>query len=91
MVFNIKPLSLSTPAPVNIAHPGDTPSMPLIREVVRQAFIAEYLTLEAEEQLRQMLKGKYEAADFQAFMELQQAIMKGKVKQEARERIRQRG
>lgn len=61
--------------------------MPLIRDIVEQALTTCYLSLEAEEQLRTMLRGKYDLVDFKAFMQLQYAVMKGKVRQEARERI----
>jgi len=57
----------------------------LIREVVQQALDAGYLTVEAEERLRLLLRGKYEQEDFEAFVALQQAAMLGKVKQESRE------
>lgn len=57
----------------------------LIREVVEQAINTGYLTVEAEEQLRLMLKNKYELEDLEAFIELQQAAMIGQVKQESRE------
>ena len=59
--------------------------MNLIREVVQQALDAGYLTVEAEERLRLLLRGKYEQEDFEAFVALQQAAMLGKVKQESRE------
>ena len=59
--------------------------MNLIREVVQQAIDAGYLTVEAEERLRLLLRGKYEQEDFEAFVALQQAAMLGKVKQESRE------
>lgn len=59
--------------------------MDLIREVVQQALDTKYLTLEAEAQLRQMLRSKYEPIDLKAFMRLQRAIMTGQVRQEARE------
>ncbi|HBL13575.1 MAG TPA: hypothetical protein DD379_19690 [Cyanobacteria bacterium UBA11162] len=58
--------------------------MALIREVVQQALTTGYLTVEAEEKLRQLLKKKYELADFNAFMTLQQATMVGRVQQESR-------
>lgn len=61
--------------------------MPSIRDIVRQAFLAQFLSIEAEEQLRTMMQDRYEAADFQAFMKLQDAVMKGHIRQEARERI----
>ena len=60
--------------------------MKLIREVVKQALNTGYLTLEAENNLRNMLRHKYEMEDFEAFIELQQAAMIGEVKQESRER-----
>lgn len=62
--------------------------MLLIRNVVQQALSTGYLTLEAEEQLRQMLSKKYEYEDLNAFMALQQAAMAGLVKQESRELLR---
>ncbi|MDP8964257.1 MAG: hypothetical protein M3O33_09800 [Cyanobacteriota bacterium] len=62
--------------------------MLLIRNVVQQALSTGYLTLEAEEQLRQMLSKKYENEDLNAFMTLQQAAMAGLVKQESRELLR---
>jgi hypothetical protein len=59
--------------------------MQLIREIVEQALNTGYLTLEAEEKLRMMLKSKYELEDLEAFIDLQQAAMVGVVKQESRE------
>ena len=58
--------------------------MILIREVVQQALSTGYLTVEAEEQLREMLQGKYSSEDLKAFMTLQQAAMSGQVTQESR-------
>lgn len=57
----------------------------LIRELVQQALITGYLTVEAEEQLRQLLRKKYDLDDLDAFMRLQHAAMSGHVKQESRE------
>lgn len=62
--------------------------MLLIRNVVQQALTTGYLTIEAEEQLRQMLTKKYDREDLKAFMKLQQAAMSGRVKQESRETLR---
>ena len=59
--------------------------MKLIREVVKQALKTGYLSLEAEENLRKMLKNKYELEDLEAFIDLQQAAMVGMVRQESRE------
>ena len=59
--------------------------MKLIREVVKQALNTGYLTLEAEENLRKMLKNKYDLEDLEAFIDLQQAAMVGIVRQESRE------
>ena len=57
----------------------------MIREVVKQALKTGYLTLEAEEKLRTMLRKKYELEDLEAFIDLQQAAMLGRVRQESRE------
>ncbi|MEL6581901.1 MAG: hypothetical protein AAFQ14_19310 [Cyanobacteria bacterium J06621_12] len=59
--------------------------MKLIREIVKQALNTGYLTLEAEERLRGMLKNKYELEDLEAFIDLQQATMIGIVRQESKE------
>lgn len=83
-----QPLSASPGVIVNVPGLGDDRSMPLIRDIVQQALATCYLSLEAEEQLRTRLKGKYDVVDFKAFMKLQCAVMKGKVRQEARERIK---
>lgn len=61
--------------------------MILIRDVVQQALITGYLTIEAEDLLRQLLGQKYESEDFNAFLKLQLAAMAGYVKQESRELI----
>lgn len=58
-----------------------------IREIVRQALVWNYLTVEAENKLRQLLKSKYEEEDLNAFIELQKAVMNGRVRQESRELI----
>ncbi|MFE1743844.1 hypothetical protein [Coleofasciculus sp. H7-2] len=58
--------------------------MILIREVVQQALSTGYLTVAAEEQLREMLRGKYDSEDLKAFMTLQQAAISGQVTQESR-------
>ncbi len=62
--------------------------MAQIRNLAQQALKTGYLTVEAEEQLRQLLSNRYEIEDFNAFMMLQEAAMQGKVKQESRERLR---
>ncbi len=59
--------------------------MKLIREVVKQALSTGYLTVEAEEKLKIMLRNKYELEDLEAFIDLQQATMLGMVRQESRE------
>jgi flagellar biosynthesis protein FliP len=61
--------------------------MHLIRNVVQQALSTGYLTIEAEEQLREMLCKKYDREDLKAFMRLQQAAMAGHVKQQSRELV----
>ncbi|MEW5857902.1 MAG: hypothetical protein AB1861_11050 [Cyanobacteriota bacterium] len=62
--------------------------MMLIRELVEQALNIGYLTVEAEDQLRQLLRKKYDHEDFNAFMTLQKAAMAGRVKQQSRELMR---
>ncbi|MBD3561414.1 hypothetical protein H6S82_21600, partial [Planktothrix sp. FACHB-1355] len=57
-------------------------------EVVQQALTTGYLTLAAEEQLRQLLQKRYDIEDLDAFMMLQQAAVAGRVKQESRELIK---
>ncbi len=58
-----------------------------IRNIVQQALSTGYLTVEAEDQLRQMLTKKYDREDLKAFMALQQAAMTGQVRQQSRERL----
>jgi hypothetical protein len=57
-----------------------------IKDVVQKALSTGYLTVEAENQLRQLLSKRYDLEDFNAFMTLQEAAMTGRVKQESRER-----
>ena len=59
--------------------------MKLIREISKQALRTGYLTLEAEEKLRKMLRRKYDLEDLEAFIDLQQAAMDGMVRQESKE------
>ncbi|PAX51391.1 hypothetical protein [Brunnivagina elsteri] len=56
-----------------------------IRDLVQQILRTGYLTLEAENQLRNLLKTKYSQEDLKAFMTLQEAAMNGLVRQESRE------
>ncbi len=58
--------------------------MTRIRDVVQKALTTGYLTVEAENQLRLLLKTRYDIEDFKAFMSLQEAAMMGQVKQESR-------
>jgi hypothetical protein len=61
-------------------------SRPLIRDVVENALMSGYLSLEAESQLRQLLQTtKYSVVDLRAFHQLQIAAMTGVVKQESRQ------
>uniref|UniRef100_A0A832H4Q2 Uncharacterized protein n=1 Tax=Oscillatoriales cyanobacterium SpSt-402 TaxID=2282168 RepID=A0A832H4Q2_9CYAN len=59
--------------------------MILIRDVVQHALTTGYLTIAAEDHLRRLLQSKYGTEDFNAFMQLQQAMMMGRVRQESRE------
>ncbi|MGB7441143.1 MAG: hypothetical protein WA919_08760 [Coleofasciculaceae cyanobacterium] len=57
-----------------------------IYEIVQQAITTGYLTLEAENRLRELLQTtKYCWEDMNAFMRLQESAMAGVVKQESRE------
>lgn len=60
-------------------------TMTRIRDVVQKALSTGFLTVEAENQLRYLLRTRYEREDFKAFMSLQEAAMMGIVKQESRE------
>ncbi|MFO8038578.1 MAG: hypothetical protein R6U67_03905 [Sodalinema sp.] len=62
-----------------------------IRELVQEAIANGYLSLDAENQLRQHLATKYDFEDFQAILELQDAAMEGKVRQESRELLQKSG
>ncbi|MCL1468372.1 hypothetical protein [Argonema galeatum] len=62
--------------------------MYLIREVVQQALTTGYLSVAAEEDLRQLLQKRYDLEDLDAFMALQQEAMAGRVTQESRELIK---
>lgn len=66
-------------------------NMAKIRELAQQALQTGYLTMAAEEQLRQLLSTRYGLEDFNAFMILQEAAMLGQVKQESRERLKVTG
>lgn len=57
-----------------------------IRDIVEQTLATGYLSVEAENQLRQLLATRYDREDFKAFVILQEAAMNGRVKQESRER-----
>lgn len=59
----------------------------LIRDIVQQALTGGYLSVEAENELRQLLRSKYDLEDLNAFLILQQAAMSGDVRQESRERL----
>ncbi|HBB33865.1 MAG TPA: hypothetical protein DDZ80_20380 [Cyanobacteria bacterium UBA8803] len=56
-----------------------------IRDVVKQAIGAGYLTVEAEERLRNLLTARYDLEDLKAFMSLQKAASDGFVRQQSRE------
>ena len=61
----------------------------LIRDIVQQALATGYLTIPAQEQLRQLLQTtKYAQEDINAFMRLQKAAMDGQVLPEKSELIR---
>ncbi|MEO8892204.1 MAG: hypothetical protein ABI417_11830 [Coleofasciculaceae cyanobacterium] len=64
--------------------------MSQIQEIVQQTLATGYLTVEAEDQLRQLLLTKYDWEDFKAFIRLQQEAMEGRVRQQSRELLSSR-
>lgn len=56
-----------------------------LRNILKQALECGYLTVEAEEQLRQILADKYDPEDLENFLILQESLSTGKVKQQSRE------
>lgn len=56
-----------------------------IREIVFQVLQSGYLTVETEEQLRQLFATRYDLDDIEALTRLQQAATTGRVKQQSRE------
>lgn len=62
--------------------------MTQIREVVDNVIKVGYLTIEAEDQLRQLLALKSDLEDIDALMRLQQAATSGLVKQQSHELMR---
>jgi hypothetical protein len=61
-----------------------------IREIVQHAIANQYLTVAAEDQLRQLLATKNDREDLAAFLLLQQAVMNGRVQQQSRESLQQK-
>ncbi|MBZ8181284.1 MAG: hypothetical protein SAL07_03785 [Oscillatoria sp. PMC 1051.18] len=62
--------------------------MGAMHKIVKQAITSGFLSIEAENQLRQLLRNKYDREDFTAFMTLQAEAMEGRVKQESRQLVR---
>ncbi|MGB3536353.1 MAG: hypothetical protein WBA13_22900 [Microcoleaceae cyanobacterium] len=62
--------------------------MSRICDIAQQVVMKGYLSLEDERKLRSLLSKKYDLDDFKAFMNLQWAVMDGRVKQESLEQIR---
>ncbi len=60
----------------------------MICEIVHQVLQAGYLTVEAEEQLRQLFALGHNLEDIEALTRLQQAATSGRVKQLSRELVR---
>jgi hypothetical protein len=61
--------------------------MSMIREIVHQVLQGGYLTVETEEQLRQLFAVRYDLEDIEALTRLQQAATSGRVKQQSRELV----
>ncbi|MGL5083534.1 MAG: hypothetical protein ACRC8A_18795 [Microcoleaceae cyanobacterium] len=62
--------------------------MDTISQLVQKILNTGYLSLEAEARLRHLLqRTKYSRIDFDAFIQLQNAAIDGKVRQESREQL----
>lgn len=61
------------------------PEQASIHVIVQKALDTGYLSIAAENSLRELLKQSYDRKDFDAFLKLQKAAMEGRVKQESRE------
>ena len=57
-------------------------------DLVQQAFASGYLSLEAEDHLRKLLRSKYSPDEMKEFMRLQFAVVSGRIRQESRELAR---
>lgn len=75
---------LNLPDSTSFTHQGSHFHSVSIREVVQQALLTGYLTIEAEERLRELLRTKYDSEDLCAFFTLQKATSEGFVSQESR-------
>ncbi|NES20506.1 MAG: hypothetical protein F6K41_16635 [Symploca sp. SIO3E6] len=62
--------------------------MSMISEIVNQVIHSGYLTLETEEQLKELFAVRYDVEDIDALIQLQQAAKSGQVKQQSREGVR---
>ena len=58
-----------------------------MQEIIQEALRSGYLSIEAENKLRQLLRTNCQPEDISAFMRLQRETMEGNVRQEARERL----
>jgi hypothetical protein len=61
--------------------------MSTIRKIVHQVLQTGYLTVEAEEQMRELFALRHDLEDIEALTRLQQAAMFGLVKQQSRELV----
>lgn len=55
----------------------------MIRKIVEETFATGYLTITAENRLRELLRVQYDTEDMHAFMCLQDAVMSGNIRQES--------
>lgn len=62
--------------------------MSTISKIVHKVLEAGYLTVETEEQLRQLFALGYDLTDIEALTRLQHAALSGRVKQQSRELVR---
>jgi hypothetical protein len=61
--------------------------MDRICDIVQTALATGYLTIDAEDQLRRLLRARNNAEELSAFTQLQLAAASGEIRQESREQI----
>ncbi len=57
--------------------------MIMIKEIVNQAIALGYLSVKAQNQIRNLMQSNYDSEDLDALIILQRSVMSGEVKQES--------